>query len=61
MADQRNAVQELLAAPYGHTVWRDASGNSHVILELSRGRTVNVVAPTFDEAVLRALDEARAA
>jgi phage baseplate assembly protein W len=61
MNSERNAVQELLDAPYGHRVMRDPNtGHSHVELLLPRGRTVTAVAPTFDEAVFRALDEAKA-
>ena len=53
------AINRLLRAPFGHTIVRDTAGNLHVTLYESgkRGRLIHtIVAPTFDEAVTRALD-----
>ena len=50
-------VKRLLDAPYGHDIRRDDAGNSHVTLYGDRKtHIVTIVAPTFDEAVTRALD-----
>ena len=55
------SVVALLNAPYGHRVWRDAEGNSHVELTHEHKgveQTVYASAFTFDEAVFAALDKA---
>lgn len=50
-------VARLMDAPYGHHIERDNAGNSHVTLYGEEERhLVTIVAPTFDEAVTRALD-----
>jgi hypothetical protein len=50
-------VTRLMDAPYGHLIHRDDAGNSHVTLyDAKDQRIVTIVAPTFDEAVTRALD-----
>jgi hypothetical protein len=50
-------VNRLLSAPYGHTITRDKAGNSHVTIFRANGALLHtIVAPTFDEAVTRALD-----
>ena len=50
-------VERLLNAPYGHKIMRDNAGNSHVTLyDLNGAMLHTIVAPTFDEAVTRALD-----
>ena len=55
-------VERLMNAPYGHKIWRDNAGNSHVSLYTLDGtRMHTIVAPTFDEAVTKALDLAEAA
>jgi hypothetical protein len=52
-----DATARLLGAPYGHWVRRDTAGNSHVTLYDAKGvELITIVAPTFDEAVTRALD-----
>ena len=55
-----DAVTRLLAAPYGHSITRDKAGHSRVSLfAVNDGRLlVTMVAPTFDQAVARALDAA---
>lgn len=55
----RNAVKELLEAPCGHWVRRDAHGNSVVTLFPEKGESVTRTAPTFPEAVFAALDALR--
>ena len=50
-------VSRLLQAPFGHMIRRDNAGNSHVTLFTAEGKMLpTLVAPTFDEAVTRALD-----
>ena len=49
-------IDRLLAAPYAHTIGRDNAGNSHVTLMREDRVSITIVAPTFDEAVTRALD-----
>lgn len=52
-----NTVSRLMAAPYGHWIRLDRAGNSHVTLYDDKGTEMHtIVAPTFDEAVTRALD-----
>ena len=55
-------ADRLMNAPYGHHIWRDNAGNSHVTLYTLGGtRMHTIVALTFDEAVTKALDLAEAA
>lgn len=50
-------IQRLMNAPYGHTITRDEWGLSHVSLFDRDGKRLHtIVAPTFAEAVTRALD-----
>ena len=50
-------VERLMNAPYGHHIRRDNAGNSHVsIYHLNGALLHTIVAPTFEEAVTRALD-----
>lgn len=52
-----DATDRLMNAPFGHWVRRDKAGNSHVTLYDASGTEMHtIVAPTFDEAVTRALD-----
>jgi hypothetical protein len=54
-------VERLMNAPYGHKICRDNAGNSHVsIYQLDGTLMHTIVAPTFDEAVTKALDIAEA-
>ena len=49
-------VRQLLDAPFGHLIDRDGEGNSRVTLFRQDGTALpTVTAPTFDEAVARAL------
>lgn len=50
-------IERLMNAPYGHFIRRDNAGNSHVSLYQLDGTLLHtIVAPTFDEAVTKALD-----
>lgn len=50
-------IQRLMNAPYGHTITRDEWGLSHVTLFDRGGKKLHtIVAPTYAEAVTRALD-----
>lgn len=49
-------VARLLSHTCGHTIGRDNAGNSHVTIHPPLGGDFTIVAPTFDEAVTRALD-----
>ena len=52
-----DVIERLMNAPYGHAIHRDEAGNSHVSLYQLDGTLIHtIVAPTFDEAVTRALD-----
>jgi len=52
-----DVIERLMNAPYGHAIHRDKAGNSHVSLYQLDGTLIHtIVAPTFDEAVTRALD-----
>jgi len=51
-------IDRLLRAPFGHSIRRDKAGNLHVtITPPDTDKAIHtIVAPTFDEAVTRALD-----
>jgi len=52
-----DVIKRLMNAPYEHWVRRDNAGSSHVTLYDAKGaELITIVAPTFDEAVTRALD-----
>jgi len=52
-----DVIERLMKAPYGHRIHRDVAGNSHVTLYDAKDRVIiTIVAPTFDEAVTKALD-----
>jgi hypothetical protein len=56
-----DVIERLMNAPYGHRIQRDNAGNSHVSIYHPNGAFLHtIVAPTFDEAVTRALDIADA-